>query len=139
MLVRAYPRMVDTTGDRAEHTQPPMASDSEVSAAASLPVQATGETVPTTGDDGEPPVLAKWLAIYTLLRLGMLVALAGLLSLVMPFILAALFAVVLALPLSWLLFGGVRRRVNAGLARSNAARRAERERLRSALNGEDLR
>lgn len=113
-----------------------MAPDSEVSAAF-VPVQATGDTVPREG--GRPPALAKWLAIYTVLRLGMLVVLAGLMSLVMPFILASLFAVVLALPLSWLLFGGVRKRVNAGLARSNSARRAERERLRSALNGEDLR
>ena len=66
----------------------------------------------------------------------MLVVLAAVLSLVMPFILAALFAVLLALPLAWIVFGGVRRRVNEAMAVSTAARRAERDRLRSALNGE---
>jgi hypothetical protein len=130
---------VDSAGDRVEQTEPPWTAESAIPAMppqSAAPGQAT-ETAKVAGE--QPPVLAKWLAIYTLLRLAMLVALAGVLSLVMPFILAALFAVILALPLSWLLFGGVRRRVNAGLARSNAARRTERERLRSALNGEDLR
>lgn len=99
------------------------------------PAFAIGATV-EPAEAGDPPQLAKWLAIYTGLRILMLVALAALLSLVMPFILAALFAVLLALPLAWILFGGVRRRVNAALAVSTAARRAERERLMSALNGE---
>ena len=83
-----------------------------------------------------PPQLARWLAIYTLLRVAMLVVLAALLSLVMPFILAALFAVLLALPLAWILFSGVRRRVNEAMAVKTAVRRAERDRLRSALNGD---
>ncbi|SDO95576.1 Protein of unknown function [Nakamurella panacisegetis] len=83
-----------------------------------------------------PPQLVKWLVLYTVLRIAMLVGLAAALSLVMPFILAALFAVLLALPLAWILFAGVRRRLNEAMAVSTAARRAERERLRSALNGE---
>ncbi len=116
-----------------------MAPGAEMPVMAPLSGQAVPETDTVVVAGEQVPALAKWLAIYTVLRLGMLVVLAGVLSLVMPFILAALFAVVLALPLSWLLFSGVRRRVNAGLARSNAARRAERDRLRSALNGEDLR
>ena len=81
--------------------------------------------------------MAKWLVIYSLLRVALLVALAAALSLLMPLILALLFAIVLALPLSWLLFARVRRQVNAAMAISNASRRAERERLRSALNGQD--
>ena len=79
--------------------------------------------------------MAKWLVIYSLLRVALLVVLAAALSLLMPLILALLFAIVLALPLSWFLFAGVRRQVNAAMAISNASRRTERERLRSALNG----
>ena len=85
------------------------------------------------------PSLAKWLLIYSLLRIGLLVVLAAVLSLLMPLILALLFAILLALPLSWVIFGGVRRRVNVAMANSTAQRRAERERLRSALNGQEQR
>ncbi len=85
------------------------------------------------------PALGKWLVIYSVLRIGLLVVLAAGLSLLMPLILALLFAIVLALPLSWVLFAGVRRRVNAAMAVSTAHRRQERERLRSALDGQEQR
>ena len=55
----------------------------------------------------------------------------------MPFIVALLFAIIVQLPLSWLLFAGPRRRVNEAMAASSAHRRSERERLRAALAGED--
>lgn len=83
------------------------------------------------------PALAKWLLIYSVLRIGTLAVLAGGLSLLMPLILALLFAIVLALPLSWVLFAGPRRRVNEAMAISTAHRRAERERLRAALDGNE--
>lgn len=96
----------------------------------------TGGVEPTAPSVGS--ALAKWLLIYTAIRIGMLVVLAAVLYLVgLPLILALLFAVILALPLSWVLFGGVRRRVNEAMAASTAHRRAERERLRSALDGRD--
>jgi len=103
------------------------------------------DTAPDPAEPGEaaadtPPTatsLAKWLIIYSLLRVALLVVLAAALSLLMPLILALLFAIVLALPLSWLLFAGARRQVNAAMASSNASRRTERERLRSALNGQE--
>ncbi len=128
---------MDSTGDPAEQTDPPTAPDTDATTPR-LPQYGEGDQAVADGP-GRPPNLAKWLAIYTFLRLGMLVVLAAVLSLLMPLILALLFAVVLALPLAWLAFGGVRRRVNEALAHSNAARRAERERLRSALNGEERR
>lgn len=81
------------------------------------------------------PSLGRWLLIYSTLRIGLLVVLAALLSLLMPLILAVLFAVVLALPLSWVIFSRVRGRVNEAMAISTAQRRAERERLRTALDG----
>ncbi len=84
------------------------------------------------------PPLGKWLLLYTLLRVATLVVLTALLSLLMPLILALLFAVVLALPLSWVIFGGVRRRVNEAMAVKSSSRRGERERLRAALDGREL-
>ena len=88
-------------------------------------------------DPATAPPLGKWLLIYTLLRIGTLVVLTALLSLLMPLILALLFAVVVALPLSWVVFGGVRRRVNEAMAVKSSSRRGERERLRAALDGRD--
>lgn len=82
------------------------------------------------------PALAKWLLVYSVLRLALVVALAAVLSLVMPLIVALIFAIVLALPLSFVLFAGIRRRVNSTIAASTARRRGERERLRAALDGE---
>jgi hypothetical protein len=108
-------------------TAPDPAEPGKVSTPADAPADA-----PTTA-----PSLAKWLVIYSLLRVALLVVLAAALSLLMPLILALLFAIVLALPLSWLLFANVRRQVNAAMAISNASRRSERDRLRSALNGRE--
>lgn len=90
---------------------------------------------PPAAQPSTAPPLAKWLLLYTALRVATLVVLTALLSLLMPLILALLFAVVLALPLSWVLFGGVRRRVNQAVAVKSSSRRGERERLRAALDG----
>ena len=99
------------------------------------------DSTPETSDQidlppaGGTPPLAKWLLIYSGLRIGLLVVLIVVLSLLMPLIVALLFAIVLALPLSWLLFAGPRRRTNEALAVKSAHRRAERDRLRAALDG----
>ncbi len=77
------------------------------------------------------------LLIYTVLRVGLIAALTAALALFMPLIVALLFAIILQLPLSWVLFAGPRRRVNEAMAASSAHRRAERERLRAALAGQD--
>ena len=115
---------MDSTPDRAEQTD-----EADVEQATVPDADGVVQAAP------QSPGLAKWLVIYSALRIGMLVVLAAVLSLLgMPLILALLFAVILALPLSWLLFSGVRGRVNAAMAISTAHRRAERERLRSALN-----
>lgn len=76
------------------------------------------------------------LAVYSLLRLGLIVVLTAALSFFMPLIVALLFAIIVQLPLAYLLFSGPRKRVNAAMAASSAHRRAERERLRAALSGE---
>jgi hypothetical protein len=80
--------------------------------------------------------LAGPLLVYTALRLGLIAVLTAVLALFMPLIVALLFAIIVQLPLAYVLFPGPRKRVNAAMAAVSAHRRAERERLRAALAGE---
>lgn len=92
---------------------------------------------PAEQSTGSRPGLAGPLLIYTALRVGLIAVITAVLMLFMPFIVALLFAIIVQLPLAWLLFAGPRRRVNEAMAASSAHRRTERERLRAALAGED--
>ncbi len=81
---------------------------------------------------------------YSALRLLLLVGLTVVLyylprlaGVQLPLIMAVLLAVVLQLPMAWLLFARPRLRVTALLAARSADRRSERDRLRSALAGDD--
>lgn len=53
-----------------------------------------------------------------------------------PVVVAALFALIIAMPLGIWLFGPLRRRATAGLAIAGGRRRRERERLQARLRGE---
>ena len=131
---------MDSAPDPAAEYPAPDDSSSAAGPVASASVDAVPTEPGLAGplQASEPaPALGKSLAIYSLLRIGLLVVLAAGLSLLMPLILALLFAIVLALPLSWVLFSGPRRRVNAAMEVKTAHRRAERDRLRSALNGQE--
>jgi Flp pilus assembly protein TadB len=109
-----------------------------------------GQLDPLPADDQERPAEAQspdrssagrlwgYLAIYSLLRLALVAVLTAALMFFMPLIVALLFAIIVQLPLSWLLFSGPRRRVNDAIAQSSAQRRRERERLQSALSGDDF-
>jgi predicted PurR-regulated permease PerM len=79
--------------------------------------------------------LGRDLLVYTLLRVVLFAVIAVALSIFMPLVVAALFAIVLQLPLAWVLFGRQRRRVNDAIARASRHRRADRDRLRAALAG----
>ncbi|MFZ0121579.1 MAG: DUF4229 domain-containing protein [Pseudonocardiaceae bacterium] len=81
--------------------------------------------------------IARDLALYSAARLA-LVTVAALLLFVagVPLLVSALLAVVLALPLSMLLLGSLRTRVNAGLAAVAGRRKAQRDQLRRQLYGE---
>lgn len=73
------------------------------------------------------------LALYTAARIGLLAVLATLLTLAhVPLLIALAVALVLAWPLSIVLFKGLGNRVAAGLA----TRKAQRETLRAELRGE---
>jgi Protein of unknown function (DUF4229) len=81
--------------------------------------------------------LARDLALYSVARLALVTVVALLLILVgVPLLVSALLAMVLALPLSMLLLGRLRGRVNTGLAAVAERRKAERDRLRQQLQGQ---
>ena len=80
--------------------------------------------------------LARAIAIYTAIRLGILAVITVGLVWVMPLIVALAFAVVLQLPLALLLFPRQRHELTSALALARARRSAERDRLHAALTGE---
>jgi hypothetical protein len=86
----------------------------------------------------EPPAdLNRQLALYTLARVGLFVVLALILIFAhVPVVVAPVIAIVVALPLSMLLFRDWGQRVSAGLALRSAQRRATRDQLRARLRGE---
>jgi hypothetical protein len=84
------------------------------------------------------------LAVFTLARIALVVALAGAIYLLgravgidVPILVAAFFAVIIALPLGMVLFRGLRDRVNVGIATVDAGRKAQRENLNARLRGGD--
>jgi hypothetical protein len=89
------------------------------------------------GAEGRPPSLARDLALYSLVRLGMIVGFTGLLTVFdVYWLVAAAVAIILAMVLSGLVFAGLRQRVASGLAQRSADRRAQRERLRQELRAD---
>lgn len=80
--------------------------------------------------------LTRAIAVYTVLRLGLMAVLTVALMFVMPLIVALAFAVILQLPIAMLVFPGPRRELTAALAQARARHNAERDRLRAQLMGE---
>jgi hypothetical protein len=92
---------------------------------------------------GAGPRLARNLALYTLARLGLVVVIAAvivgvahLVSVDIPLIVAALFALIIAMPLSLTLFKKLRTRVNEDIAVVDEKRRHDKAQLRARLRGE---
>ena len=88
--------------------------------------------------------MVRDVAVYTLARLALVAALtavifyaAHLLGITeMPFVVALLFGIILALPLGIWLLAPLRRRATAGIAGVDARRRSDREQLEARLRGE---
>ena len=85
--------------------------------------------------------LARDMVFYTIVRLLLVLALTlviiGLGSLAgvqIPVLVAAIIAVVIALPLSMVLFSRLRPQINSGIAEVDAGRREKREDLRRRMN-----
>lgn len=88
-------------------------------------------------EPGRAGLLRPFLA-YTLARLALLTAIAGLLVLAkVPPIVAILVAIVVALPLSLVAFRGLRSNLESAVAEVAARRAAQRAALRSRLRGSD--
>lgn len=91
--------------------------------------------------EGGTPSLAGSLAVYSALRILLIVALtaalmgiSALFDIGMPLLMAALLAIILQLPLAWVIFAKYRRRVNNAIAAKTAHRRAERTKLEDRLH-----
>ncbi|MFC3892180.1 DUF4229 domain-containing protein [Lentzea rhizosphaerae] len=83
-------------------------------------------------------MLARDVTLYVLARLGLVAVVTGALMLFnVPLLPALAVGVVVALPASLFIFKGLRQRVAAGLNEHQAARRAERDKLRSELRGDE--
>jgi len=81
--------------------------------------------------------MGRLLAVYTGLRVLLVVVISGVLIAVrVPALIAVLIALVAGFGLSIVLFRGLRMRLQAELAEARARRRTERERLRRELRGE---
>ncbi|MEV0948055.1 DUF4229 domain-containing protein [Rhodococcus sp. NPDC049939] len=88
--------------------------------------------------------LARDVLMYSIARLllvvviGVIIAGGGeLVGVTVPLLVTAIFAVLIALPLSLVMFSKLRRRVNEGIAAIDAQRRADQADLRAKLRGED--
>lgn len=88
--------------------------------------------------------LIRDLLVYSVLRLGLVVVAAvvivaggKLIDVEVPLLVAMLFAVVIALPLSMVVFAPIRRRVNEQIAAIDESRRTQKEDLRARLAGSD--
>ena len=90
------------------------------------------------GTEERPPAvsLGRAIAVYTVLRLGLMAVITVALMWFMPLIVALAFAVVAQLPLAIVLFPKQRRDLTAALAHAKADRTVERDRLRAALTGD---
>ena len=87
--------------------------------------------------------LARNLALYTVARLGLVIVIAAvivgagwLFGVSVPLLVALVFAVVIALPLSLVLFKSLRIRVNESIAAVDEKRRRDKAELRAKLRGD---
>jgi hypothetical protein len=84
------------------------------------------------------PGLGASVALYSLARLGLLAVIALVLVLAgVPALIAVLVALIVALPLSMVLFRGLRARLDEALAVTRQRRSVEREALRARLRGDE--
>ncbi|MET8431097.1 DUF4229 domain-containing protein [Nocardia sp. NPDC059091] len=97
-----------------------------------------------TRPEGAGRRLARSLAIYTVARLGLvavitaiIMGVAAVVKVAIPLIVALLFGLLIAMPLSLLLFKKLRTQVNKDIAAVDAKRRRDRDQLMSRLQGKD--
>ena len=92
----------------------------------------------STSTPGGGPGLAAAIWLYALARLGLVAVVAGLLVLAgVPFLISLLVGLIVALPLSMVLFRGLRGQLDGALARARERRSTERDALRRRLRGDE--
>lgn len=92
----------------------------------------------STSTPGGGPGLAAAIWLYALARLGLVAVVAGLLVLAgVPFLIALLVGLIVALPLSMVLFRGLRGQLDGALAQARERRSTERDALRRRLRGDE--
>jgi Protein of unknown function (DUF4229) len=92
----------------------------------------------STSTPGGGPGLAAAIWLYALARLGLVAVVAGLLLLAgVPFLISLLVGLIVALPLSMVLFRGLRGQLDGALARARERRCTERDALRRRLRGDE--
>ena len=104
------------------------------------------EETPKSPAKAEPPAshrLARDLALYTVARLALVAVIAvaivfgaKLAGVEVPILVALIFALLIALPLSLVLFAKLRRRVNEDIAVVDERRRRDKAELRAKLRGD---
>ncbi|MFC4942552.1 DUF4229 domain-containing protein [Pseudonocardia sp. GCM10023141] len=93
----------------------------------------------TTPTSSTAPGVPLTIALYVLARLGLVAVVTAVMMLAgVPFLISLLVAFIVALPLSMVLFRGLRARLDTALAVAGQRRSAEREALRARLRGEDV-
>lgn len=104
---------------------------------------ADGAVTPTTtpGESSPGGRLARNMVFYTVVRLLLVVAVTlliigvgGLAGVQVPVLVAAIISVVIALPLSMVLFSRMRAQINSDIAAVDAGRREKRDDLRRRMN-----
>lgn len=81
--------------------------------------------------------LGRYLLLYTLARLSLIAVITVVLVLVgVPLLVSLAVGIIVAFPLSLVLFRGLRNKTTVALAARNSRRDAERERLRAELRGQ---
>ncbi|GAA3951314.1 DUF4229 domain-containing protein [Gordonia caeni] len=88
--------------------------------------------------------LAGWVALYTLVRMGLVVVVAAIIvgvgmlfDVEVPLLVAAVFGVLIALPIGMVAFKSVRLKVNQQIAEVDADRAARRSDLHARLRGDE--
>jgi hypothetical protein len=110
---------------------------SEPEPAATVPAAPGVESGAAPTGAASAPGIAGVLALYGLARLGLLAVIAGILMAAgTPLVIALLVGLIVALPLSMLLFRGLRARLDSALAVARTQRAAQRDALRAGLRGD---
>lgn len=90
-----------------------------------------------SGGPATPPKVLPWLVLHTVGRLGIFALVTLVLWMAgLDFFSGALFGLLLSMPIAYLALRPSRERLSEALVARSLARRAEKERLRSRLSGE---